>query len=166
MVIYIRTEFAEVVEWQTRRTQNPLRDDLVRVQVPPSAPYGNNTNSFSEFVLFFARDFFGLALTLNKWYLPKFATFAMISMQLTEVEKQTLDCYLNGMRQAEVCAELGIGRGTINHRKASIRKRYHSLFWCIAKADPKGSAFVKLYVLSSVGLAYRAVGAMDGIFSG
>ena len=24
--------------------------------------------------------------------------------------------------------ELGIGRGTINHRKASIRKRYHSLF--------------------------------------
>ena len=29
---------AEVVEWQTRRTQNPLRDDLVRVQVPPSAP--------------------------------------------------------------------------------------------------------------------------------
>ena len=38
MVIYIRTEFAEVVEWQTRRTQNPLRDDLVRVQVPPSAP--------------------------------------------------------------------------------------------------------------------------------
>ncbi len=27
-----------MVEWQTRRTQNPLRDDLVRVQVPPSAP--------------------------------------------------------------------------------------------------------------------------------
>ena len=45
MVIYIRTEFAEVVEWQTRRTQNPLRDDLVRVQVPPSAPKWNYPNT-------------------------------------------------------------------------------------------------------------------------
>ena len=52
----------------------------------------------------------------------------MISMQLTEAEKQTLDCYLNGMQQAEVCAELGIKRGTINSRKASIRQRYYNLY--------------------------------------
>ena len=37
-MIIFNTLDAEVVEWQTRRTQNPLRDDLVRVQVPPSAP--------------------------------------------------------------------------------------------------------------------------------
>ena len=41
---------------------------------------------------------------------------------------KTLDSWVNGMRQAEVCAELGIGRGTINHRKASIRQRYYRLY--------------------------------------
>ena len=46
------------------------------------------------------------------------------ALHLTELELAILNCYMNGMRQAEVCAELGIGRGTINHRKASIRKRY------------------------------------------
>ena len=50
------------------------------------------------------------------------------TLQLSALELAILNCYMNGMRQAEVCAELGIGRGTINHRKASIRKRYHSLF--------------------------------------
>ena len=30
------------------------------VQIPFSAPYNNNTNSETEFVLFFTRDFFGL----------------------------------------------------------------------------------------------------------
>ena len=50
------------------------------------------------------------------------------ALQLSALELAILDCYMNGMRQAEVCAELGINRGTINHRKASIRKRYHSLF--------------------------------------
>ena len=39
------------------------------------------------------------------------------------LELAILNCYMNGMRQAEVCAELGIGRGTINSRKASIRRR-------------------------------------------
>ena len=40
----------------------------VWVRVPPPAPHMNNTNQEddSRFVLFFARDFFGLALTLNK----------------------------------------------------------------------------------------------------
>ena len=50
------------------------------------------------------------------------------ALQLSSLELAILDCYMNGMKQAEVCAELGINRGTINHRKASIRKRYHSLF--------------------------------------
>lgn len=49
-------------------------------------------------------------------------------LQLSALELAILNCYMNGMRQAEVCAELGIGRGTINHRKASIRQRYYSLF--------------------------------------
>ena len=47
------------------------------------------------------------------------------ALQLSALELAILNCYMNGMRQSEVCAELGIGRGTINHRKASIRKRYN-----------------------------------------
>ena len=50
------------------------------------------------------------------------------ALQLSALELAILNCYMNGMRQAEVCAELGIGRGTINHRKASIRQRYYSLY--------------------------------------
>ena len=50
------------------------------------------------------------------------------TLQLSALELAILNCYMNGMRQAEVCAELGIGRGTINHRKASIRQRYYSLY--------------------------------------
>ena len=48
-------------------------------------------------------------------------------MQLSALELAILNCYMNGMVQAEVCAELGIGRGTINHRKASIRQRYYNI---------------------------------------
>ena len=47
------------------------------------------------------------------------------TLHITELEFAILNCYMNGMRQSEVCAELGIGRGTINHRKASIRQRYN-----------------------------------------
>ena len=50
------------------------------------------------------------------------------NLQLTTLELAILNCYMNGMKQGEVCAELGIGRGTINHRKASIRQRYYSLY--------------------------------------
>ncbi len=50
------------------------------------------------------------------------------ALQLSSLELAILDCYMNGMKQAEVCAELGINRGTINHRKASIRKRYYNLY--------------------------------------
>ena len=50
------------------------------------------------------------------------------ALKLSALELAILNCYMNGMRQAEVCAELGIGRGTINHRKASIRQRYYNLY--------------------------------------
>ena len=53
------------------------------------------------------------------------------ALQLSALELAILNCYMNGMKQAEVCAELGINRGTINHRKASIRQRYYSLFGSI-----------------------------------
>ena len=49
------------------------------------------------------------------------------ALKLSALELAILNCYMNGMVQAEVCAELGIGRGTINHRKASIRQRYYNI---------------------------------------
>lgn len=50
------------------------------------------------------------------------------ALQLSALELAILNCYMNGMRQAEVCAELGIGRGTIRHRKLSIQKRYQTIY--------------------------------------
>ena len=50
------------------------------------------------------------------------------ALQLSALELAILNCYMNGMQQSAVCSELGIGRGTINHRKASIRNRYYSLY--------------------------------------
>ena len=50
------------------------------------------------------------------------------SLHITELELAILNCYMNGMRQSEVCAELNIDRGTIYHRKVSIRKRYDSIY--------------------------------------
>ena len=50
------------------------------------------------------------------------------ALQLSALELAILNCYMNGMVQSEVCAELGIGRGTIHHRKVSIRKRYQALY--------------------------------------
>ena len=50
------------------------------------------------------------------------------ALRLSALELAILNCYMNGMVQSEVCAELGIGRGTINHQKASIRQRYYSLY--------------------------------------
>ena len=49
-------------------------------------------------------------------------------LRLTELELAILNCYMSGMVQSQVCAELGIGRGTINSRKASIRRRYYNRF--------------------------------------
>ena len=50
------------------------------------------------------------------------------ALQLSALELAILNCYINGMVQSEVCATLGIGRGRINSRKASIRRRYYSLY--------------------------------------
>ena len=50
------------------------------------------------------------------------------ALRLSELELAILNCYMNGMVQSEVCTELGIGRGTISHRKASIRQRYQMLY--------------------------------------
>ena len=52
----------------------------------------------------------------------------VVALQLSALELAILNCYMNGMVQSEVCAELGIGRGRINSRKASIRQRYYSLY--------------------------------------
>ena len=51
------------------------------------------------------------------------------ALHLSALELAILNCYMNGMRQSEVCTELGIGRGTIHHRKVNIRKRYIGLCW-------------------------------------
>ena len=40
----------------------------------------------------------------------------VVALQLSSLELAILNCYMNGMKQGEVCAELGIDRGTINHR--------------------------------------------------
>ena len=50
------------------------------------------------------------------------------ALQLSALELAILNCYMNGMVQSEVCAELGIGRGTIYHRKVSVRQRYCNLY--------------------------------------
>ena len=50
------------------------------------------------------------------------------ALKLSELEFAILNCYMSGMMQSEVCAELGIGRGTIYHRKVSVRQRYCNLY--------------------------------------
>ena len=50
------------------------------------------------------------------------------ALHLSALELAILDCYMNGMVQSEVCAELCIGRGKINSRKASIRQRYYNIY--------------------------------------
>ena len=50
------------------------------------------------------------------------------AMKLTETELAVLRCYVNGMVQSEVMAELGIGRGAVNNKKANIRKKYCACF--------------------------------------
>ena len=62
-----RNPYAEVVELADAPDSKSGDGDIVRVQVPPSAPDQNNTNQDSKprFVLFFARDFFGIILRLG-----------------------------------------------------------------------------------------------------
>ena len=156
------------------------KSSLRSLQVPVTAPDQNNTNQDEEsrFVLFFARDFFGMIAlqtlrTVKKYDMKvadrfidslrnrsdrhgaieyiDFTDYKALPMdpvncfeqkqtdytkydelvsalQLSALEIAILNCYMNGMVQSEVCAELGIGRGRINSRKASIRRRYYSLY--------------------------------------
>ena len=54
---------AEVVELADAPDSKSGDGDIVRVQVPPSAPSMNNTNPVnSRFVFFFAKDWFGIVL--------------------------------------------------------------------------------------------------------
>ena len=46
------------------------------------------------------------------------------ALQLSDIEMQVLNCYLNGMKQAQVISSLGIQRGSVNYRKALIRQKY------------------------------------------
>ena len=48
------------------------------------------------------------------------------ALQLSDIEMQVLNCYLNGMQQAQVISCLGIQRGSVNYRKACIRQKYLS----------------------------------------
>ena len=48
------------------------------------------------------------------------------ALQLSALELAILNCYMHGMKQAEVCAELGIGRGSICYRKRQIRSKYQT----------------------------------------
>lgn len=46
-------------------------------------------------------------------------------LHLTEPEIQTLNCYMNGMKQSEAAKELGITIFGIKYRKLHIRQNYH-----------------------------------------
>lgn len=47
-------------------------------------------------------------------------------LHLTEPEIQTLNCYMNGMKQSEAAKELGITIFGIKYRKLRIRQKYHA----------------------------------------
>ena len=50
------------------------------------------------------------------------------TLQLSDIELKVLNCYLNGMKQAQVISSLGIQRGSVNYRKACIRQKYQLHF--------------------------------------
>ena len=47
-------------------------------------------------------------------------------LHLTEPETQTLNCYMNGMKQSEAAKELGITIFGVKYRKLRIRQKYHA----------------------------------------
>ena len=47
-------------------------------------------------------------------------------MHLTESEIQTINCYMNGMKQSEAAKELGITIFGVKYRKLRIRQKYHA----------------------------------------
>ena len=50
------------------------------------------------------------------------------TLQLSDIELKVLNCYLNGMKQAQGISSLGIQRGSVNYRKACIRQKYQLHF--------------------------------------
>ena len=48
----------------------------------------------------------------------------MEAMRLTEAEKETLNCYMNGMTQSEAALVLGITIFGVKYRKMRIRQKY------------------------------------------
>ena len=48
------------------------------------------------------------------------------SMGLTEPEIETVNCYMNGMKQSEAAAALGITIFGVKYRKLRIRQKYHA----------------------------------------
>ena len=49
----------------------------------------------------------------------------MDAMRLTDAEKETLNCYMNGMRQSEAALALGITIFGVKYRKLRIRQKYN-----------------------------------------
>lgn len=60
------------------------------------------------------------------------------AMNLTDAESETLNCYMSGWKQTQVCLILGITRGALNYRKSRIRYKYNT---CISEI--KGAAFTR-----------------------
>lgn len=53
------------------------------------------------------------------------ADAVMDAMRLTEAERETVACYMNGMTQSEAAAVLGITIFGVKYRKLRIRQKYH-----------------------------------------
>ena len=49
------------------------------------------------------------------------------AMQLTDMELNVLNCYMNKMKLSEVCAELGMTHDAVKYRKMRIRQKYNQL---------------------------------------
>ena len=82
-------------------------------------------------LLFAARELYGhiFLIRANRWYRAVDERFRRSGIaEISALGLAILNCYMNGMVQSEVCVELDIGRGKINSRKASIRRRYYSLY--------------------------------------
>lgn len=48
-------------------------------------------------------------------------------MQLTDMELNVLNCYMNKMKLSEVCAELEMTHDAVKYRKMRIRQKYNQL---------------------------------------
>lgn len=47
------------------------------------------------------------------------------AMKLTDAESETLNCYMSGWKQTQVCLILGITRGALYYRRCRIRYKYN-----------------------------------------